>query len=421
MRIAKSISLSTIKALKPGDEIRDPVLKGFGARRRNNAVSYFVHTQINNRLRWFTIGRHGAPWTPETARARARQILENTRAGEEPREGHKPTGHTFESVFNLFIEGHSGHLKPSTATEYKRVARKSLFPHFGAKDFSQITRAECVALHRRMQDTPSMANHALAITRMVFNWADVENIHCPSRNPCAKIKQYKEQRRARFLTVEDLARLAATIRTALAAGTATPIQVSAILLLLFTGARRNEIFTLKRSYVDKHRMIAHLPDSKTGSKVLHLNPHAMAVLDSIPQVDDNPYYLAGRFPGTCITEIKKPWDKIRKAAGLERFRLHDFRHSYASFAADTGASARAVGALLGHASIETTKLYIHLFNSRAKETAQATADTMHAIISQAPLTASVPQRLSQTSATEATRSDPQGHKTREPFFPPHCG
>lgn len=418
MRIAKSISLSTIKALNPGDEIRDPVLKGFGARRRNNAVSYFVHTQINNLPRWLTIGRHGSPWTPDTARKRAREILELAKAGKDPskKKAH-PSALTFEETFQLFLSDKDAFLKPSTKAEYIRLGNRTILPYFKGKGLHDITRTDCVTLHRNLVMTPAIANRIIALVRHVFYWAETEELFTGQKNPCSKIRLYKEHSRAKFLTVDDLVRLAEAMKTALAADYASPMQVAAILLLLFTGARRGEIFTLKRSYVDRHRMLAHLPDSKTGRKVLHLNPHAMAVLDSLPAFEGNPYYLVGRFPGSCISEIKKPWDKIRKLAKLEQFRLHDFRHSYASFAADNGASARAVGALLGHSSLETTKLYIHLFNNRARETADATGNVMQSIINQA----GPPQRLSQTSATEATRSDPQGHKTREPFFPPHCG
>lgn len=418
MRTIRTITIAAINAMQPGQTIRDPMLKGFGVRYRNATISYFVHTEVNRRQRWYTIGTHGSPWTPDSARKRAKEILYETEHGREPfKDLTLADTTTFKEMFDRFAEHHGPHIKPSTLKEYKRLAARTIVPHFKGTPFSAITRADCLALQRKLVLTPSAANHTTSIIRLVFNWAAKEELIPEALNPCRKIRKFKERSRAQFLTVEDLEQLALSMREALSRGEATPIQVSTILLLLFTGARRSEIFTLKRSYVDQHRMIAHLPDSKTGAKVLHLGPHAMAVLDTIPEVAGNPYYLAGRFPGSCITEIKKPWDKIRKRAGLETFRLHDFRHSFASFAADTGASARAIGALLGHASIETTKIYMHLFNNRAKETASSAGHTISAI-----MTGASPPRLSSpVCVPQATHSDPQDHKEQDIFFPPHCG
>jgi len=382
MRSIKTISLASIKTLQPGDEIRDPILRGFGARCRNRTITYFVHTRVRNRQRWFTIGVHGSPWTPEKARERAKEILYAAEKGIDIDEVTPvDSSQTFEDVFRLYIADNAAHLKPSTLKEYSRLAAKTLVPFFKRKPFNTIGRNDIVELQKALSSKPSTSNHAVALAKIIFNWADTKDVPGPTKNPCNKIKPYRSTPRAKFLTVDDLGRLSDALRTSLAAGVATPTQISAILLMLFTGARRGEIFTLKREYVDRDRMLAHLPDSKTGAKVLHLNAHAITILDSIPEIQGNPYYLAGRFPGTCITDIKKPWEKIRKMAGLENFRLHDFRHSFASFAADTGATAHAVGALLGHGSIETTKLYVHLFNYRTRETATLTADKMHAIIS----------------------------------------
>jgi len=418
MNLIKSITISSVKALQPGDTIRDPVVRGFGARYRHKTITYFVHTRIHNRQRWVTIGKHGNPWTPELARIRAKEILHSAQQGIDLNAVATDVATlTFEDVFDRYSVDSKNHLKPSTHGEYTRLANTILLPFFKDKPFPSLTRDDILNLQRSLARTPSNANHVLALAKSIFNWAEAQNIPGPVKNPCLHIKKFKRQGRARFLTIDDLGRLAEAIRTALSGGIATPIQVSAILLLLFTGARRGEIFTLKRSYVDRQRMIAHLPDSKTGAKVLHLNAHAMAILDSIPETEGNPYYLVGRFTGTCITEIKKPWDKIRKMAKLEGFRLHDFRHSYASFAADTGATANAIGDLLGHASIETTKLYIHLFNSRAKEASEATGTALHAIISRP----SLPPPSSHASSPKATHSDLSGHTGHEPFFPPQCG
>lgn len=381
MKFIKSVTQTSVAALQPGDEIRDPILKGFGARRRGKGrASYFVHTRILRRQHWITIGPDGSPWTAETARKHATKIIYAAKTGADPRTyGDIDMNLTFEDVFNRYIKDRDPHLARSTAAEYRRLASVVLIPYFKKKPFAAISRADMVEMHRSMSERPGAANHALCMAKQVFFWAEAENLTGNRKNPCLHIKFYKRHSPAQFLKVEDVGRLSEAMHWALTTGSATPSQISTILFLMFTGARRGEAFTLKRSFVDRQRMVAYLPKSKTGPKVLHLNPQAMAVLDSIPVTAGNPYYFVGRFPGTCISEIKKPWDKIRKRAGLDTFRLHDFRHSFASFAADSGATAQAVGAVLGHASIETTKIYMHLFNNRAREASTSTADKLHAM------------------------------------------
>lgn len=420
MHIAKPVTLASVSSLKRNQTLRDTTLKGFGARRRGKTVTYFVQTRINRRLRWFTIGTHLSPWTPETARQRARDILHAAQKNIDliAAEQGPQTALTIEQVFRNFFEDREPYFKASTFREFNRVAKRAILPHFKNKAFASITRQDVTAFHRSLKATPGAANHALAILKQVFNWADANGLCVDKKNPCLNIQMFKSPSKAKFLTTDDVARLAHGCKTALLRNEATPFMVAAIMTLLFTGARRNEIFTLKRSYVDKQRMIAHLPDSKTGSKVLHLNPVVMGILDSVPEIEGNPYYFVGRLKGTCITEIYKPWSKIRKHAKLEHVRMHDLRHSFASFAADTGATAKTVGTLLGHASVETTKLYIHMFDNRAKETAAATAQTIYAAFNPA---GALPLPQSRASADSAKHSGPIDHTEQEPFFPAQAG
>jgi integrase len=90
-----------------------------------------------------------------------------------------------------------------------------------------------------------------------------------------------------------------------------------------------------------------LPDSKTGAKVVHLNGPAMEILKSIERQPDNPYVIVGKKPGSHLINLQKPWRRIRMQAGLENVRIHDLRHSYASFAAGLGHDLHMIGKLLG--------------------------------------------------------------------------
>ena len=134
--------------------------------------------------------------------------------------------------------------------------------------------------------------------------------------------------------------------------------MAAFRLLLLTGCRMSEIRDLRWEYVKDDCI--ELPDAKTGGRVVPLGPEARAVLSSIPREDGNPWIIAGRLPGSHITDLERPWRRIRKRAELDDVRIHDLRHSFASRALALGESLTMIGKLLGHTQVQTTARYAHL-------------------------------------------------------------
>jgi integrase len=178
----------------------------------------------------------------------------------------------------------------------------------------------------------------------------------------------------RFLTSDELARLGAVLAEGETAGLlskATPttknqrvrldlFAVAAIRLLILTGARLREILDAQWSQVDLERGILFLADSKTGRKPVYLSAAAQAVLASLPRIESNPYIIAGAKDGAPRADLKKPWAAVTRAAGLEGVRLHDLRHSFASFGAGASLGLPIIGKLLGHSQPATTARYAHL-------------------------------------------------------------
>jgi integrase len=151
----------------------------------------------------------------------------------------------------------------------------------------------------------------------------------------------------------------------------SPWVIAAIRLLIFTGARRNEILTLRWEHVSKEHGCLMLPDSKTGRKAVRLNPPALDVLDALPRLEGNPYVICGEKAGQHLVNLEKPWRRIRKAAKLEDVRLHDLRHSFASVAASGGQSLIVIGKMLGHSQPATTARYAHLADDPVKAASDA--------------------------------------------------
>ena len=111
-----------------------------------------------------------------------------------------------------------------------------------------------------------------------------------------------------------------------------------------TGCRLREILYLRWEHVDLERGCLFLPDSKSGRKTIILNAPALAVLNGLERV--GPYVVPGDNPAQPRHDLKRPWDAVIKRAGLIGVRLHDLRHTYASFGAGGGLGLPIIGRLL---------------------------------------------------------------------------
>lgn len=131
---AVKITVSTVRAMRPGDVVQDAELKGFGVRRQRDAISYFVRKRVKGQLKRITIGQHGSPWTPEKARKRAATLLQDIAAGGDPiakRRAEIARGRPFGELADEFLGTHGKTLKPSTYAVYESLVRKQLKPHLG--------------------------------------------------------------------------------------------------------------------------------------------------------------------------------------------------------------------------------------------------------------------------------------------------
>ena len=356
-RITKR-SVDAIKAGGTDTVYWDGELTGFGLRvRRSGRKSYVVQTRIAGKLCWFTIGPHG-PLSPDQARARALEILASAKKGIDPRDANalREAEPSMADLGRRFLEEYVPvHCKPSTREEYSRSVRLFVDPVIGELRVPEVQRKDIAALHHGLRDKPYQANRTLGVLSKMFSLAEVWGWRPDGSNPCRHVKRYKEHKRERFLSPEETERLGQVLRDA---EEEMPSAVAAFRLLLLTGCRMSEIRDLRWEYVKDDCI--ELPDAKTGGRVVPLGPEARAVLSSIPRDEDNPWVIAGRLPGSHLTDLQRPWRRIRKQAGLEGVRIHDLRHSFASRALALGESLTMIGKLLGHTQVQTTARYAHL-------------------------------------------------------------
>ncbi len=161
-------------------------------------------------------------------------------------------------------------------------------------------------MHHELSDKPYQANRTLALLSKLFNWAEKHGLRPDGSNPCRHVEKYREGRRERFLSQAELGSLGDALREAEKDKSCSPWVIAAIRLLIFTGARRNEILTLRWEHVSEEHECLMLPDSKTGRKAIHLNAPALALLQTIPRLEGNPYVICGERPGGILSTSKSP-------------------------------------------------------------------------------------------------------------------
>jgi integrase len=378
------ITNRAIEALHPGETLRDTEITDFMVRARKGGKSYSVVYRVGHGRgapqKRYTIGMHGSPWTATTARDEAKRVLGEVAHGKDPARAkaeEKDAPLVAELAAKFLAEEAETKCKASTAHEYRRLLYRILLPTLGKKRVVDVTRQDVAKFHHAHREAPAEANMALVVTSIMFNYAERLDWRPSGSNPCRHIERYRQRRRERFLSADELGRLGAV----LTAYDGAAYAVAAIRLLIFTGARRSEILGLRWDWIDFERGEARLPDSKTGAKVLHLPPPALAVLAELPRVEGNPHVIIGGLAGKALVNLDRSWWEIRHRAGLDDVRLHDLRHAFASVAVASGMGLPIIGKMLGHSQAATTARYAHLASDPVKAAAAAVAGKIAAAMS----------------------------------------
>lgn len=323
--------------------------------------------------------------TPDQARLSAKSILAAVALGQDParKRSTERAMPTFAEFGERYLtEEAETKLKPRTVVNYRIYLRKHAVPVVGTRKLDALDSADVAKLHRKIgKTTPMTANRVVEFVGSVYRYAAVCGLVAKGHNPASHVQAFREQRRERFLSSAELARLGDAIREAETAGIPWvvdkdqpnakhipkngrtkigPHVAAALRLLILTGARLREILELKWEYVDLQRGLLLLPDSKTGQKAIILNAPALDILGKIPKVDS--YVIASDIAGQARHDLNKPWKLISTRSELAGVRIHDLRHTHASYGAGAGFGLPIIGKLLGHSQPATTARYAHLDN-----------------------------------------------------------
>ena len=378
--MSSKLTKTLIDRLEPRDKQFiewDSDLSGFGVRVMPSGVkSYVIQYRSKGRSHRINVARHGT-LTLDQARKKARGLLGNVAEGANPAEElhtHRRSPTVAQACERFMAEHVEQRCKSSTKSEYRRSIDLFINPAIGTFKLVDVTRADIAKLHHGMRDKPYQANRTLGVLSVLFNLAEVWGIRPDGSNPCRHVKKYREEKRERYLSTDELGRLGQALDAFEAERPEMRPAVNCVRLLILTGCRLGEIQTLKWSFVNGDGIW--LPDSKTGAKKVYLSPAAKAVLESIEHDPKNEYVITGKLPGRHLTDMQRPWRRIRARAGLDDVRLHDLRHSFASAAVGLGESLPMIGKLLGHSQVQTTARYAHLADNPVQQSVERISETL---------------------------------------------
>jgi integrase len=399
----QKLGLRQVRALQPGQTTWDTSVAGFGARRqKGNGVAYvlFYRTE-EGRQRWFTIGRHGSPWTPETARSEAQRLLGDVKKGTDPastKRAKRQAATISELCDQYLADAQAGRLltrrkvakKASTlAIDVGRIERH-IKPLIGQLRVTSVTREDVDAFMHdvaegktagrikttkkrglaRVRGGKGAASRAVGLLGGIFSYA-VKHRMRPD-NPVQGIARFADGKRDRRLGDDEYMALGDTLRKAEGIEV-WPVPVAVARFLALTGWRSGEALALRKSEIDLARRTAILPDSKTGRS---MRPLPRAACDLLKTLKHGGELVFPPTRGTKpLSGFAKSWERIAELGTLPSdITPHVFRHSFQSLASDLGYSEATIRALVGHKGRSITSRYVHSADAVLLAAADAVAD-----------------------------------------------
>lgn len=351
--------------------------------------TYVVRCYVQGRERKIALGNCEAV-SIEVARRRAREILGVVASGQDPRLADQqaaarcPQDRVLDLVDRYIHEHLASHAKPRSLKEAERLLRVHVVPTLGSLPIKAVTRDDVETLHKRIgRETPVEANRVLTALSAAFQWAEAWGLRLENTNPCRSgraggIVRFRERKVERFLAPTERQRLLQTLDTIDALpprskGWVGPAYTNLFRLLVTTGARLDEIRTLRWRFVDFDHGCLRLPESKTNEKTILLSHGALSILKSLPKEKNANALVLSTSSGKPLYNVQRSWETVRRFAKLDgsdgqaQVRIHDLRHSFVSNLIRQGVPLHVAGQLVGHRAPQTTARYAHLADKTLRD------------------------------------------------------
>jgi integrase len=341
---------------------------------------FYVVRRVRRRVEFIRIG--GWPeFTVEQARNEAARVNGSLASGINPAEErrHSRSAMTLRAAFDAYqlLPTRTKSKRPKSAKtkhDYKLLFEAHLAP-WSERPLTDITRHEIESLHNRVAGGSGhyTANRALGLLRSIYNAALDSEIQAGNvtANPAARIREFQEESRDRFLRAEELPQFWQALG-------AEPSEKSrdVILLALLTGQRKSNVAAMRWEQINFHAALWTLPHTKTGKHKAPLSAEAIAVLKRRKKSSNSEWVFPAHHGGGHVKDVYRAWRSILKRSGIKDLRMHDLRRTLGSWQTMTGASRAIVGKLLGHQREETTAIYGRMDLEPVRESVKAATAAM---------------------------------------------
>jgi integrase len=341
---------------------------------------FYVYKKIGGRKCKVKIGD-----TEEIPLKRAKEavigILEQLQKGKNPTEERRKIKQemTLKDLFEKFMERYSRPYKKCSGEDEKQIPLH--LDHWFNRRLSSITKpmvkewfdklSVSRPVGKRTEGGPYAANRTLERLKAMYNKAIEWGYE--GANPCVGIKKNKEIKRDRFLKPGEMKRFFKAV-----AEESNEEARNYVLLSVLTGARRNNVLSMRWEEIDFERRVWRIPETKNGEPLeVPLVDRAISLLKSLPRSSEwvLPSKRASGRTGH-LADPKKAWDRILNRAGISNLRLHDLRRTMGSYQAIMGASLTIIGKSLGHKSMEATQIYARLSEDPVRQSMETAVGKM---------------------------------------------
>lgn len=370
----EKITNTFLKSLKRGESAKyaDTDIPGFQVIVGKIAIVFYIHKKVKQKIYHIAIGKY-PDISLDEARREALKILGSIANYQIPDAASARKQPTLEEAMEYYL----------TTVKNKKCTSSgfSHFRHLGAKPIADITKADIVAVHRKMKDTPIAANNAVGYVSAAVSKIALK-LGISVNNPALNIDMYPKRARKRFLAEKE----APQIITALQGMQSSKIyrtQADALLMMIYTGARKSNVLKLNLKDIDDNNVWI-IPESgdevgtrsKSGREIIiPLNDFAIEIIEKRKKHAVNGYLFSYR--GKPLGDVRKTFLTACRRARVEDCHIHDLRRTLGSWMLMQGASIETVSKTLGHSSIRITEqVYAHLLPGKISE---ATAKAIRAM------------------------------------------
>lgn len=239
------------------------------------------------------------------------------------------------------------------------LIKNHVLPNFGKLYLDEVSKTDIIQFMSKHAIThkPGSVNRVIIMLRYIFNLSLRWETPGITKNPTSGIPLLEENNKnERYLTAVEAKALIEQLRYS----DNTMLQYI-IPMLILTGARKNEVLTASWVDFNFEQQTWRIPLSKSGkARYVPISDGVAYLLSAVPRIADCPYVFANPKTLMPYVSIFGSWNTARKAVGLADVRIHDLRHSFASFLVNNGRSLYEVQRILGHTQIKTTQRYAHL-------------------------------------------------------------